>query len=141
MKVIRSVVENLVLLEIGGGLYLLIELLFRGYSHWTMFFVGGLCFLLVGWINEFIPWKVALWKQMLLGGFLITLVEFLSGCLLNLFLGLNIWDYSDLPLNLLGQICLPFSLIWVGLSLVAIVLDDLIRWLVFKEEKPHYKLF
>lgn len=141
MKVIRSVIETLVLFEIGGGLYLLIELLFRGYSHWTMFFVGGLCFLLVGWINEFIPWKVALWKQMLLGGFLITLVEFLSGCLLNLFLGLNIWDYSDLPLNLLGQICLPFSLIWVGLSLVAIVLDDLIRWLVFKEEKPHYKLF
>lgn len=141
MKVIRSVAENLVLLEIGGGLYLLIELLFRGHSHWTMFFVGGLCFLLVGWINEFISWKVALWKQMLLGGFLITLVEFLSGCFLNLFLGLNIWDYSDLPLNLLGQICLPFSLLWVGLSLIAIILDDMIRWLVFEEEKPHYKLF
>ena len=28
----------------GGVLYVLIELAWRGRSHWTMFVLGGLCF-------------------------------------------------------------------------------------------------
>ena len=54
-------------------------------------------------------------------------------------LGLHIWDYSTMPLNIFGQICLPFSLAWMGLSGVAIILDDYIRYWFFNEEKPHYK--
>ena len=133
--------KNLILFSIGGGIYNLVEIMYRGSTHWTMFIVGGLCFLCIGWINKFLPWNLALWKQMLLGGTIITVIEFLSGCVINLWLGWNVWDYSHVPFNTLGQICLPFFFAWVGLSLVGIVLDDVIRWLLFGEEKTRYKIF
>ena len=77
---------------------------------------------------------------MLIGGTIITILEFITGCIVNLWLGWNIWDYSELPYNLLGQISLFSSIGWVGLSLVGILLDDFIRWKWFNEEKPRYKL-
>ena len=138
---IATVVKNLILFEIGGLIYSLIEIIYRGNTHWTMFIVGGLCFLLVGWINKFFSWDLALWKQMLIGGAIITAVEFVSGCIINLWLGWNVWDYSHVPLNILGQVCLPFYFAWVGLSLIAIIIDDIIRWLFFNEEKTRYKIF
>ena len=63
---------------------------------------------LIGLINEVIPWEMAFWKQCIIGSFVVTGIEFVSGCIVNLWLGWNVWDYSHLPLNLLGQICLPF---------------------------------
>ena len=131
----------LVLIGIGGMFYVLIEILFRGHSHWTMFLLGGFCFWWIGMINEAIPWDMALWKQAIIGGLYITVMEFLMGCIANLWLGWDIWDYSDMPFNLLGQICLPFSIAWVGLALVAIILDDYLRYWLFGEEKPHYKFW
>lgn len=128
----------LVLIGIGGLIYAMIELVFRGRTHWTMLIVGGLCFWLIGLVNEVMPWKVAFWKQCLLGSLIVTAVEFFSGCIINLGLGWNVWDYSNLPLNLLGQICLPYSLLWVLISAVAIVLDDYLRYWLYGEEKPHY---
>lgn len=50
---VSIVIKNLLLLELGGFIYSIIEVLYRGNTHWTMFIVGGLCFLLVGWINKF----------------------------------------------------------------------------------------
>lgn len=131
----------LILSSIGGLLYVLCELVFRGYSHWTMFLVGGICFWMIGLINEVIPWKMPLWEQCLIGSFIITAVEFLSGCVINLWLGWDVWDYSNLPFNVLGQVCLPFMALWFFLSAVGIVLDDYLRYWLFSEEKPHYKLF
>lgn len=128
------------LLVIGGLAYILIELLFRGRTHISMFFLGGVCFISVGLINEVLSWNTPLVIQMLIGGMIITLLEFISGCVLNLLLGLNVWDYSNMYGNVLGQICPLFSFIWVMLSGVAIVLDDWIRYLFFGEEKPHYTI-
>ena len=58
---------------------------------------------------------------------MITLYEFIAGTILNIVLGLNVWDYSNLPLNILGQICLPFSIIWYFLSIIGICLDDFLE--------------
>lgn len=132
--------KHLILFVIGGVAYVCIELLARGFSHWTMFVVGGLCFFLVGAINEVTP-KMALVKQMALSCVIITAIEFLSGCILNIGLGLDIWDYSDEFGNLFGQICLKHSCYWFLLSLVGIVLDDYIRYRLFQEPKPKYTLF
>lgn len=132
--------KHLILFVIGGVAYVCIELLVRGFSHWTMFVVGGLCFFLVGAINEVTP-KMALVKQMALSCVIITAIEFLSGCVLNIGLGLDIWDYSDEFGNLFGQICLKHSCYWFLLSLVGIVLDDYIRYRLFQEPKPKYTLF
>ena len=71
----------------------------------------------------------------------VTGIEFVSGCIVNLWLGWNVWDYSHMPFNLLGQICLPFSLLWVLVSGIAVILDDYLRYWLFREEKPHYRLF
>ena len=124
---------------VGATIYVIIENLYRGYSHWTMFLLGGICFIALGLINEVIPWDMPLLLQMLVGGVIITILEFITGCVVNLWLGWNVWNYSELPFNLWGQISLFSSIVWVGLSLVGIVLDDYIRWKFFGEEKPHYR--
>lgn len=131
-------VKHFILFLIGGMVYYLTEIVYRGFSHWSMFILGGICFLLIGYINIYFKWETPLWMQMGISALIITALELISGCILNLWLCLNIWDYSNLPLNLLGQICLPYTVIWFFLSVVGIVLDDVIRWLLFKEQKPKY---
>lgn len=133
--------KEIILGLIGGLIYIGIELLWRGRSHWTMFILGGLCFVLLGRINESIPWEMPLWRQALIGMVIITSLEFLTGCIVNLWLGWNVWDYSNVPLNVLGQICLPYMLLWIPISLAGIILDDYLRYWMFQEEKPSYYLF
>ncbi len=125
----------------GGGLYCLIEVLWRGYTHPAMFLVGGICFLILGGINEWFCWDMSLAAQAIIGAVAVTLVELAAGSVLNLWLGLGIWDYSDMPFNLLGQICLAYAGWWVLLSVAGIILDDVLRWKLFGEEEPAYSLF
>lgn len=139
----KKVIKTVILFVAGGGLYALIEavwrlLLGRPPTHWAMFFVGGIAFLFVGAINEYLPWDTPFWKQMLIGDILILVDEFVSGSILNIWLKLGIWDYSNMPFNILGQICLPFAVAWLALAAVAIVLDDYLRYWFFGEEKPRY---
>lgn len=135
----KAILKAIILMAAGGMLYALFEIGFRGYTHWTMIIVGGLCFYLIGLINEIIPWKMKIWKQCLIGSLVVTAVEFVSGCIINLWLGWGVWDYSDMPFNILGQVCLPFSALWVLLSALAIILDDYLRYWLYHEEKPHYR--
>ena len=130
--------KEIILGFIGGLIYIGIELLWRGYSHWTMFLLGGLCFICLGCINEAIPWEMPLWKQVAIGTLLITGLEFITGCIVNLWRGWEVWDYNNVPFNVLGQICLPYILLWVPMSLIGIILDDYLRYWFFCEEKPHY---
>lgn len=53
--------KYVILWAVGGLLYITLELLWRGYSHWTMFILGGLCFIGLGLINEVLPWSMPLW--------------------------------------------------------------------------------
>lgn len=139
MEAVKKCFKLLVLFFIGGTLYVCIEFLWRGYSHISMFFLGGICFVLVGEINELFPWELGFIWQCLIGALVITAAELVTGLVVNMWLGLNVWDYSGLPGNVLGQICPQFSLLWVLLSGIAIVLDDYLRYWLFGEEKPHYK--
>lgn len=135
-----NLLKLLVLFITGGFIYVLLELLWRSYSHWTMFIVGGLCFVLIGFINEIFTWSMSLVFQMMVSSIIITLVEFLSGYIINIKFGLSIWDYSNMPYNILGQICIPFMGLWFLLSAIGIFLDDYLRYLLFKEELPKYHL-
>ena len=125
---------------LGGLIYVFIELMWRGYSHWSMFLLGGICFIALGLINEVIPWEMPLTVQMFIGCVIITVLEFITGCIVNLWLGWDVWDYSDLPYNLLGQISVVSSAGWYFLSAVGIVLDDWLRYIFFGEEKPRYTI-
>ena len=123
----------------GAITYLLIEICWRGYTHWTMGILGGIVIVLVGLINEVTKKDLPLIIQAPMASIIITLVEYWAGYILNIQLGMNIWDYSDLPLNVDGQVCLYFSLLWMILGIVASILDDLVRWRLFGEEKPNIK--
>ena len=119
---------------------MLIEILFRGYTHWSMGIVGGLCFVLIGLLNTVLGPRISMLTQMILSALIITSLEYISGIIVNIYLGWHVWDYSQIPFNLMGQICLLYTALWFLLSPVIIVSDDWIRWKFFGESKPHYKL-
>lgn len=144
---------EVILFLIGGGVYALLEMLWRGYTHWTMFLLGGACFVVMGLLNEYkIPWHWCLLRQSVVSACVITVFEFITGYIVNIRLGWQVWDYSDLPFNLYGQICLYYFLLWILLSMAGIVLDDWIRYIIYVNvkkwspwteirlrERPHYR--
>ena len=97
-----------------------IELLYRGWTHWSMLCAGGVCLLLIYLINRKI--NAAFWQKCILGGAVITTVEFVTGGIVNILLGWNVWDYSGRMFDLMGQICPALSLCWVLLSAPALLL-------------------
>ena len=102
--------KRLGLFCLGGSAYVGMEVLFRGRSHGSMFLAGGGCFLLLGKLK-----RLPLPLRGLAGAGIITGVELATGLLVNR--GYQVWDYRNLPLNYRGQICLPFSLLWVPVAL------------------------
>ena len=125
----------------GGFIYYMIEIAWRGFSHPSMFITGGIAFLCIGVINNYLPWRLGFIWQCVIGGIVVTILELIVGLIVNVWLGLGIWDYSDLRFNLWGQIVPHFTFAWIALSAVAIWLDDYLRWKIFGEQKPEYKIF
>lgn len=121
----------------GGSFYVTLEVFWRARSHWTMFVMAAMVFIILGLLNEVWNWNIV--TQTIAGTVIATIAEFITGCIVNLRLGWGVWDYSHMPGNFMGQICPQFTLLWVVIVVVAIVLDDIIRWRFFGEEKPHYK--
>lgn len=118
---IKSAVIKLIL---GGGIYFILEMLVRGRSHWTMILLGGACFLLCGIIHDKSLGKITIWQQMVWCMIVITLLEFMAGVIVNIFLGWNVWDYSSMPLQVMGQVCVPFMFLWYIISYPAILLNE-----------------
>lgn len=133
--------KQLFLFYFGGSTYCTFEVFVRQRSHWSMFLLGGIIFIIIGSINEIWGWKTDLTKQIIIGDIITTIGEFFTGCIVNLWLGWNVWNYSNLPGNVLGQICPQFMLLWVPLVILAIIVDDVIRWKFYNEEKPMYYIF
>lgn len=113
--------KKCILFYIGGTVYMLVEFGFRGWSHGSMFLAGGTCFLLLGKLMRLQP-RLPLIPRVLLGSVVITAVELAAGLLVNRDYG--VWDYRNTPLNFYGQICLPFSLLWMPIGLAAMLLYD-----------------
>ena len=121
------------LFGVGGTVYYLMEIIWRGYSHWSMFALSGVCFIIIDLLNQ--TWKNirSLIFLIILCTLIITVLEFVTGLIVNLWLGLGVWDYSNMPFNLMGQICLFFSLLWLLVTCFAVLLDDLLRWFFFHD--------
>lgn len=112
---------------IGGLIYGLLELIWRGWTHWTMLICGGICFAIMYAIGAT---RLAAPKKLILSAGAITAVEFITGCLVNLKWGMNVWDYSSCKFNLLGQICPSFTMLWLGLSAPGLALCRVLRGLL-----------
>lgn len=105
------------LFSVGGAGYVTLEFLWRGRSHGSMFLLGGVCFLALGQVKRlFLPLPL----RASAGAAVITALELLTGLAVNL--DHQIWDYRSLPLNFRGQICLPYSLLWIPVSLAGFAL-------------------
>lgn len=100
---------------VGASGYFCIELLFRGYSHWTMMLCGGISLVSMNSINTLMHSK-PLYVRAAACALAITFWELMFGIFDNLIMRWHVWDYSKMPLNFMGQICLSFSLCWYLLS-------------------------
>ncbi|MBQ3185904.1 MAG: hypothetical protein IJB54_08000 [Firmicutes bacterium] len=134
----KKVLKVLILWFIMGALYFTLEGFWRipsgGYANIIMLPIGGLCGILIGSLNQyprFYNSKVI--YQCLISTVIVLLVEFISGCIVNLWLGLNIWDYSHRPLNIMGQVCIQYGLLWFAISPLAIWLEDALRYKLWGE--------
>ena len=121
---------------IGGLTYMGIEILWRGHTYWTMGVLGGVCFALIGLLDEWQDHPPML-LQMVQGSAIVTVLELIVGLIVNRWLGWNVWDYFDVPLNLWGQVCLPFAVAWFFLSALAVWLENalhrLTAWLAHRQ--------
>ena len=137
---INNLSKYSILFMIGGALYFLIEILWRQYSYFSMFVLGGLCFITIGLVTEYLSkFKDSLLIKQFAASLIITLLELIFGLVLNIGLGLEVWDYSNTNFNFMGQICLEYSILWFFLSLPTVIVYDYLKYWLFKDKKPYYK--
>lgn len=134
--------RQLILFITGFCLYITIEVCYRGYSYPLMGVCGGIILLILDRINDKISWDMDILLQGCIGSLVTTLFEFVIGSICLIFDFNLMWDYSNLPLNFAGIICAPFSLVWIGISIIGIFIADAINYYVFDIlPVPYYKLF
>ncbi|MEM1485918.1 hypothetical protein V6615_13750 [Oscillospiraceae bacterium PP1C4] len=116
--------------SIGSLGYTVIEVLWRGFTHWTMGITGGVGFMLLHFTNRKLK-RQNYWVRCFAGSVVLTAVEFISGCIVNRILRLHVWDYSKQRGNLLGQICPLYSLLWFLLCLPIIPFNRFLQRKIF----------
>lgn len=110
--------------------YPLIEISWRGYSHPSMAFAGGICFLGIYYFSTSMP-NLSTAKIAFFLSVFITVVEFVFGVIFNILLKMNVWDYSNSAFNLMGQICVSYSVLWFFLCLLLIPLCRFVHNFLF----------
>lgn len=130
-----------------GTLYFFIEVIWKTSQgrpemiSWTMLLLAIVLAIPLERFGSELPWEMPLLCQATVCAVAISAVEFIAGLVLNIWLGLGIWDYSTMPMNIMGQVCPQFMVLWLFLSIVGIVMLDWMRYAVEGGEKPHYKIF
>lgn len=130
MKFLRKCI----LFYLGGFAYMTLEFLWRGRSHGSMFLLGGTCFWLLGKLYRGFQ-RIYLPVKMLLGAAVVTALELFTGLLVNR--NYTVWDYRKLPFQFRGQISLVYSLLWVPVSLAAMLLYDGAEQIVKRGQQSH----
>ena len=125
-----NILKYMLLLILGGAIYTVLETVYRGHTHWTMFIAGGVSFVMLYLISLHIT--APLMIRAVMGGLVITCVEFAFGSVVNIVLGWNVWDYSDREFNILGQVWPGASAVWIALSVPAMGLCRVLDNFVFK---------
>ena len=133
--------KGIFLIGTGGAVYYSLEILYRGYSHWSMFLLGGLCFCIIDKLYQKRKGIFSIVAFMLTGGLIITALEGMTGAFGNLYLHRQVWDYSNLPLHLYGQVSLHFTLLWCVMTIPIIWLSGLFHYYVFHDEQQQIRRF
>jgi uncharacterized membrane protein len=137
LSVLKHLWRLFILWFVLGMCYTTIELFVRGVTYVQMLWIGGLAGVLIGLLDKQPAYyNRRMWQQCFLGTLITLAVELCSGFVVNIKLHLNIWDYSKMPYNFCGQICLPTAIAWFFLMPLAIYADDWMRWKLFYERHP-----
>ena len=142
----RKKIVSMLLWSWGGTLYFILEVIWKTFNNrtdqisWTMLILAIILSICLERCGAELPWNIPLSLQAMICTAVITSTEFLSGYILNVILKLDIWDYSNMPFNILGQICPQFMFLWYILSLIFIPVFDWIRYIIEGGDKPRYKL-
>lgn len=123
-------VKALTIFAVGGMIYGLIELAWRGHTHISMFVAGGICLLMIDLIARKYS-HFGMLIQSAVCAVMITAVEFAVGMVVNVWLGLDVWNYSGMPANIMGQVCPQFTALWYFLSFPAMLLASKLRVVLF----------
>lgn len=134
----KKISESLFLWGLGGTIYYIIEMIFRGFSHWSMFVLGGICMMFFGKQGLWTRWEDPMWKQVIRCTLFITAGEFITGIFVNKWMKWDVWDYSDQPMNLFGQICVPFVILFSGLCVIGLFISGYALHWIYKEKNPHF---
>ena len=128
-----------------GFIYCMIEILFRDWSHWSMFvltgFLGVFC---VDSINNTLSFDCDYIVQILISTILCTIGEGISGIILNVWLQLNVWDYSKMTFGtfFFGQCNVLFCFAWMLIISIIIFYCDAYNYYILKIEPcPYYIIF
>ncbi len=125
-KTKKTVKEYAYAFVFGAVVYPLIEILWRGHTHVSMSLLGGICMGFIYFVYHRFSYRSVIFRS-LLATLMISAWELLFGAVLNIALDLNIWDYSDMPLNFMGQVCLPYASLWLLLSFPAFFVCHYLR--------------
>ena len=126
----KVIAEYSIIYTLGAMGYGLLETIWRGYTHWSMTIAGGLCFMLIYNINaRHDNWGVL--KKSVAGALAVTAVEFTIGCIVNILFGWHVWDYSQMPFSVMGQVCLGFCGLWFLLCIPIMTFSDVLQKKVF----------
>ena len=137
----KRISEYLFLWALGGSIYYTFEMVFRGFSHWSMFVLGGICLVFCAQQGLWTGWSEPFWKQVLWCTIFVTACEFITGIIVNRWMHWEVWDYTDQFMHLFGQLCLPFTIIFSGLCAVGILVSGyLLHWL-YGEKKPKFQMW
>ena len=117
----KNIEKHILLFILGGFGYGLLEIAFRGFTHWSMIITGGSSLLILYLINHALP-KTHLLIKALFGAITITIIEFSVGIIVNKIFSFGVWDYTGTPGNILGIITPAFSVCWFIISFIMIYL-------------------
>ena len=147
----KTFFKNFMIFCVGFASYQTIEGFWKVFithepQSFTMGLIGGVLFLLIGLLNNGFSWELPIWLQSIIGGAVITIIEFISGLVINKWLCplMNrplIWDYTGIPGNILGVVCPQYFFAWVFLATLCILIDDYLRYIVYDDKKPKCKFW
>ncbi len=135
-----SIIRLITLWSVGAMTYGLLEILSRGFTHISMGILGGICFIIIDVVNTRASIIKRLSVRMLLCAFIITVLEFITGIIVNVWLRLAVWDYSEVPMNFCGQICLYYCVVWYLISYFGAFMSLTVRQLIFREDRIRFAL-
>lgn len=139
---LKNVMRILFFYCFGGGVYITMELLYRQYTTYHMFYLAGFVTLTILLINNWLSYDTDFFLQVLICGTCALIGELICGLIFNA--DYSIWDYREMRFHLFGQIQLYFAIVWYLLSAIFIPILDYIDYYIFpnnNKQKPYYKIF